>query len=124
MTVGSTEMGFFSLKKLARRIARGKMFRALGKIVKNPIFRAILPPQVSMAIGLAGGAAKLIGKAKKGDKKAAAKLKRAMRSGNETAREAMRLAAAGTGTRLVFKASAMPPPAPQEEEEAPQAAEG
>lgn len=108
------EVGF-SLRKLARRLARGKAFRAVMKVVKSPVLAAVLPPQVTLAIKGAEVAAKLIGRAKKGDRGAKRKLAAAAR-GSETAREAVRLAAAGTGTTIRIRGGASAPTEPEQAE--------
>jgi hypothetical protein len=91
------------LKKTIKKVAASKVFKAISAVVKNPIFQALIPPQVMMAINIAGQASKAIGGVVKGNSDAAraalAKAVDAARAGDKTMAQGLTLAAQATGIK-------------------------
>lgn len=94
---------FKAAAKIAGKVAKSKVLQMAGKIINNPLVKAIIPPQISMALGAANAAMKAIRAAKGGSAEAKAAIAKAAgqaRGGNPIAAAALKAAAAATGTKI------------------------
>jgi hypothetical protein len=77
-------LSFADVARAARRLARSaavaKALRAAARIARNPALRAVLPPQVSIALRATMAARRLIVRARRGDASARARLASARQS--------------------------------------------
>lgn len=90
------------LKRFAKKVAASKVFKGIAKVVNNPIFRALIPPQIALALAIAEKAAKALGAAKRGVPGAAAALAKAVaqaRDGDPIVKQGLVLAAQATGVK-------------------------
>ena len=91
------------VKNTVKKIAASKVFKAIGSVLKNPIFQALIPAPIAMAIGIAEKAAKAIGAVVKGGDQAAkaalAVAVDAARGGDKAVAQGLTLAAQFTGVK-------------------------
>lgn len=90
------------LKKFAKKVASSKAFKLIGKIINNPILKALIPPQIGMLINIASAASKAMGAARKGDPAALSAIATAVdqaRGGDPVMAKGLALAAQLTGTK-------------------------
>lgn len=82
-------------KNTAKKIAKSKAFKLLGKIANNPVFKSLLPPQITMALGALKTAARAIKAARRGSREAMRAIRAA--AGNPAGAAALRMARAALG---------------------------
>jgi hypothetical protein len=111
------------LKKFAKKVAASKAFKLVSKVLDNPLIKALIPPQISMLINIAGAAGKAMSGARAGNPAAIAALASAVdkaRGGDPVMARGLTLAAQLTGTKptAVLKAAPAAPAAADEREAA------
>lgn len=82
-------------KRQAKALAKSKAIKLLGRIANSPTFKALLPPQLTMALGAVKAAARAIRGVQRGSR-AAMRAIRAAQS-NPAAAAALRIARAAVG---------------------------
>ena len=90
-------------RNTAKKIAKSKAFKLLGKIANNPIFKSLLPPQITMALGALKTAARAIAAARRGSRDAMRAIRAA--ASNPAGAAALRMArnALGPATQLAVR---------------------
>lgn len=100
------------LKRFAKKVASSKAFKLIGKVLDNPLIKALIPPQISMMINIASAAGKAMGGARAGNPAAVRALAEAVdkaRGGDPVMAKGLALAAQLTGTRPTAVLAAAPP---------------
>lgn len=82
-------------RNTAKKLAKSKAIKFLGKLAKNPIVQSLLPPQVTMALRGIQTAARAISAARRGSREALRAIQRATR--NPAGAAALRMARAAIG---------------------------
>lgn len=93
-------------KNTAKKLAKSKALKLLGRIAKSPVFQSLLPPQVTMALNGIKAAARAIKAARRGSRAALAAIREA--TSNPAGAAALRMArgALGPATRVCCRCPA------------------